>query len=325
MELIYKACNYSDISIVPRHVSEIESRSCVNTSVKFCNTELRLPIIGSPMPDVCDSDMCHELFKNGCFGFLHRFQDINSQLKEYKKHHFTQLGCAIGVNGDYLDRFKILYDNGCRIFCLDTANGANILVKRAINNLSKYKDSFLIVGNVASKECFKWLSELGIYGIRVGIAGGGVCSTKTETGIYYPMASLLNSISETKEKYKLNTIIMADGGIKIPADMCKALGLGANLIMLGSLLAGCKESPAQVLKIDNKLYKVLRGAASFSVQKEFGVNPTYVEGMETLVEYSGHVYNILKRFENGLRSSMSYLNAPDLETFRKNVDFIKIT
>lgn len=318
-----KKLDYKDVSIVPIEVSEIEHRDGLNTFIDFCGANLRIPLIGSPMPDVCDGNMASELAKNGAFGFIHRFQTIDEQIDAFRSSKISgECGCAIGVTGDFYERFSQLYDYGCRIFCLDTANGGNIQVKRAFEKLTD--DVKVVAGNIASAECFKWLSELGIHGIRVGIAGGSVCETKTETGVYHPMISCITECAEIKNKFNLTATLIADGGIKIPADMCKAIIAGANVCMVGSVLAGCEESPSKVLKLDGRLYKVLRGAASFSVQRSQDKIPTFVEGRETLVEYKGKVAGVLNRFLRGLQSSMSYVNAQNLAEYQSKAYLIRL-
>ena len=124
---------------------------------------------------------------------------------------------------------------------------------------------------------------------------------------------------------KRTALLIADGGIKTPADMCKSLALGADVVMMGGALAGTAESPGEVLKVDGKKYKILRGAASFSTQKEStGAEPDYVEGAETLVPYRGSVEKVIARFAAGLRSSMSYMNARNLTEYRANVKIVEV-
>lgn len=335
-----KKLDYQHISLVPRVVSDVISRSCVNTSTKISTITLDVPIISAPMPDVCNGQMAVQLAKLGCMGLIHRFQSIEEQKIEFllsEKNDLSsieksRIGCAVGLKE--FNRIEELFNVGCRLFCVDTANGANKQIEKTIEyisnlgNIDSYGRTGIIVGNVASIEGYHYLNDLGVSAVRVGIAGGSVCETKTETGIYYPMASLIEEIVNGREKiqrcYRPAEII-ADGGIKIPADMCKALALGADAVMVGGILAGCAESPSSMLKVDGVLKKVLRGAASFSVQQEnSGNKPTYIEGRETLVNYSGHVENVIKRFKGGLQSSMSYMNAKYLPDFRKNVRVIEI-
>lgn len=319
-----KALHYKDIGLISRHVSTLTSRSLANTEVEFCGITLKVPIVAAPMPDVCNGLMAKELGKLGGLGIIHRFQSIENQINEYKIVD-TVAGNAIGITDDYFERFIELYNAGCRIFCLDTANGANKMVEHAAQKLiEKHQDISLIVGNVASAETYKWLADLKLFSaVRVGIAGGAACSTKLETGIYYPMvSSVLECVKIMQENN--GPSIIADGGIKIPADMAKALAIGANVVMMGSVLAGCKESPSPVIKLDNGKHKIFRGAASYSRLAESGKKPSYVEGLETLVPYTGSLEKTVVRFKGGLQSSMSYMNAYTLEEFTKNSDWCVI-
>ena len=315
---------YKHISIVPRKISDLDSRSEASTYVYFCGCNLQLPIIAAPMPDVCNGKMAAELTKYGAFGIIHRFQSIEEQYNEWKiaSALSTQVGASIGVTDNWQDRFEFLFQRGCYIWLIDIANGASKIIEKVIKHIKKYSIAKIIAGNVASREGFLYLSNLGVDAIRVGIAGGSVCETKTETGIYYPMASLIEEVVNEKNKNNLSVSIIADGGIKEPRDMCKALALGANTIMVGGILAGCEESPSKTLKIDGKIYKILRGAASFSVQQDYNKEPKYVEGRETLVPFCGKVEDVLTRFKRGLESSMSYLGARTLTEYVNNASFV---
>lgn len=338
-----KTYSYNDISIVSRVISELKHRNEADTSIEFCGVKLDIPIVAAPMPDICNGELALSLAKMGVLGIIHRFQSIDTQYNEYQscfdfispdKHiDFRNIvGCAIGITGDYQERFNKLYIGGCRIFCLDTANGANFQIKNVMHWIcneyissadSEYEKLYIIGGNVATKEGFVFLSDLGIDAIRVGIGTSGICETRTETGIYQHQVSALLECIEIKDRYRLETKIIADGGIKIPADMCKALAVGADVVMCGNIFAGTTESPGNVLKIDGKLKKLYRGAASYSVQQENGRNDIeYNEGGESLVEYKGSVEKVVKRFKAGLQSSMSYLGARTLQEYQQNASIV---
>lgn len=316
---------YDKVCLIPRIKSTLDSRNHADTSINFNKWQLKIPLLSAPMPDVCESDMAICLWNYGALGIIHRFMSKEEQLKSYKKVLDSNADCgnSIGVNSDWQERYESLRELGCNVFCVDVANGFCSNVENVIKYLKKDKSVFVIAGNIASKEGYQFLDDLGADAIRVGIAGGSVCSTKNETGVLSPMASTILEISEFKNNNNHNAMIIADGGIKQPADFCKALALGADLVMAGGIFAGTDESPGNVIKDKSgKMHKLFRGAASFSTQKYLaGKKPTYVEGIETFVDYVGGVKTVLERFSGGLRSSMSYFNARNLSEYKENISW----
>lgn len=316
------AFNYDQFTLVPRVISTLAHRAEAQPAIQLGSFHLTLPLIGSPMPDVCGAEMCQVLAQEGALGILHRFQSIESQQQEFAQvtQQGSALGAAIGITGEYQERFRALWAAGCRFFCLDTANGAHTQVQRAIAWIrSQAPDCFLVAGNVASAEGFSWLEEQGVDAIRVGIAGGSVCETRTETGVFVPTPYAVAEAASVRRR----ALIIGDGGVRTPADCCKLLALGADAVMVGSALAGTREAPGQLLAFEGKKYKVMRGAASFSVQQQNGKqSPEYIEGTETLVPYRDTVTTALRRYLAGLQSSMSYLNATTLEDYRRNASFL---
>lgn len=319
------AFNYDNISLAPRVASTLMHRTEAKPSMQLGGVELRVPILGSPMADVCGVEMCVALGQLGAMGILHRFWSIDAEvtaLGEVLQAPGVEgrVGAAVGITDNWRERFAALHQHGCRIFCLDTANGAHEQVSEALHWIRNNADDvFLITGNVATKEAFAWLQGAGADAIRVSIAGGGVCETKNETGVYVPTPYAVWEVAEAQNR----AMIVGDGGVRLPADFCKLLALGADVVMLGSALAGTKEAPGAVLKEGGNLYKIMRGSASFSVQQSAGnVAPEYVEGDETFVRYKGKVADVIGRYLNGLRSSMSYMNAHNLTEYRNNCSFI---
>lgn len=315
---------YEKICLIPRLKSTLNSRDNTDTSVSFANNQINCPMLASPMPDVCESDMAITLYKLGAYGIIHRFMSKEEQVKHFKKvkENESDAGISIGVNNDWQERYESLCEAGCKTFCIDVANGFSSNVENVINYLKK-DNVFIIAGNVASKEGYQFLDDLGVNAVRVGIAGGSVCSTKTETGVLSPMASTIIEVAEFKKENNCKSLIIADGGIKQPADLCKALALGADIVMAGGIFAGTDEAPGNVIKDKSgKMHKLFRGAASFSTQKYLaGKKPTYVEGIETFVDYTGSVKTVIERFSRGLKSSMSYFNAANLNEYRENISW----
>jgi IMP dehydrogenase/GMP reductase len=184
-----RAFDFDDVSLLPRVRSTLAHRTEALPVVDVGPVRLTVPIIGSPMPDVCGVDMCRALGEYGALGVLPRFQSLEDQEAELLEVAAAggPLAAALGVTGDYRERFARIVETGCRIVCLDTANGAHEQVGLAVRWIREQGTTvFLIAGNVASAETFRWLEDHGVDAIRVGIAGGSVCETRTETGVHAP-------------------------------------------------------------------------------------------------------------------------------------------
>lgn len=320
----HTAFDYDEITLVPRVASTLSHRADAVPTVRLGAVLLQAPLLGSPMPDVCGVEMCIALAAHGALGILPRFQSIRSQVADVREvlQRGGPVGASIAATGDYRERFAELVDAGCRIVCIDTANGAHEQVAEAVAWIhQRDPDVFLIAGNVASAEAFQFLEDAGADAIRVGIAGGSVCETRNETGVFVPTPYAVAESAAVRTR----ALIIGDSGVRYPADMCKLLALGADCVMVGSALAGTREAPGRVIVVDGKKYKIMRGAASFSVQQEFGGDePEYIEGAETMVQYKGGVAQVIHRYLAGLRSSMSYMNARTLDDYRNNVSFLRL-
>lgn len=321
------AIDFSNLSLVPRTFSSIGHRADVDCRVAFGPAALEVPLVGSPMPDVCGPEMCAALAHLGGIGILHRFQPVRAQVEQFAgasaaAPHGRVVGAAVGITGDFQERFTALCEAGCRVVCLDTANGAHTQVAAAIAWVKRAApDAFVITGNVGSAETFRWLEEQGADAIRVGIGGGALCETRTETGIYAPTPQAVLEAAAVRT----HALIIGDGGVRSPGDLCKLLALGADVVMLGSELTGTREAAGRELVMRGRRYKVARGAASLSVQLEMGrADPRHVEGAETMVPYRGEASAVVQRYVAGLRSSMAYLDARDLDQYRRNATFIRL-
>lgn len=320
-----KMRDYDNVTLVPSERSLVASRSDCDTSVPFCGLQLILPLIASPMRDVCNGEMAKALRQQGTMGIIHRFQSIEAQVSEFTlavSDSFGQsVGCAVGVRA-YEPRVNALLEVGCTIFCVDTANGWHANVEPVVKYIYKqYGFAHVIAGNVATVDGFNFLANLGVTAVRVGIAGGSVCETRERTGVYVPT---LEAVARIREFSKVwidgKPLIIADGGIRIPADMNKALAAGADLVMVGSVLAGTDESPGIPFMNDGVKCKILRGSASYGVQTEFnGKPPDFVEGKERVVRCKGPVKKVIAEFRGGLQGAMSMMNATTVRDFRENV------
>ena len=161
------------------------------------------------------------------------------------------------------------------------------------------------------------LEDAGVDAVRVGIGSGSVCTTSIQTGIGIGQVSSLLDVYFAREESNLKIKIIADGGIKSPGDIVKAIALGADAAMLGRMLAGTKETPGEVIKYDDQLWKKYRGSASFGVK----MKNEFIEGEETMVPYKGAVKNVVDGISDGLKSSMSYMNCFNLNELREKDTF----
>ena len=320
---------YKDISLVPRKLSEIHSRDDVDLSqiIVDRNNKKRLtvslPVIPSPMETIATVQMAEKLDKLKVWSTIHRFMSDENRIEVFcyllKNNKFPPL-VSIGVGKNEFKIISLLADLGCSFYNIDIANGFNSIVKPTINYIREIcPDAFIMCGNVASRQGFQYLADIGIDCVRVGVGNGSVCSTSQKTSIGQGIASSVIECVEEKQKYNYNTMILADGGASNPGDIGKALGLGANLIMTGNLFSGVKESGGEIIKYNNEKFKIYRGSASFGAQTKIGKEVKFEEGGETLVKYkSGGVEKVIYDIKAGLKSSFSYMGAKNIEEYQEN-------
>lgn len=311
----HQSLTYDDISLIPTEVSGIKSRAEADTSAEFLGVKLSVPVISSPMDTVTGLDMAKELSRLRCLGILNRFDSSLKQVLDNGESVKGVKAVSIALNA----KKEIIENLVAReyIICIDTANAANNEVLRKIEEVKKISGSKVIVGNIAHGAPLEELQDAGADAVRVGIGGGSVCTTSIQTGIGIgQVSSLLNVILE-KEKSGLDIKVIADGGIKSSGDVSKALSLGADVVMLGRLLAGTKETPGEVIKYNGQLWKKYRGSASFGVK----MKNEFIEGEETMVAYKGAVQNVVDSISDGLKSSMSYMNCFNLNELKNKNTF----
>lgn len=323
---------FDDVLLVPQY-SDINSREEIDLTTNLGSHRFRLPIISSPMDTVTESPMALSMFEKGGLGIIHRYntskdqceiiREVAATLEDTSSSSINKISAAIGTSSDFSNRIRFLYDCGVRIFCIDVAHGHHVLVEKAIKTL---RDTFgssvtVIAGNVATGKAFEDLSSWGADAIRVGIGGGSICSTRIQTGHGVPT---LQSIFDCRDAGDADLI--ADGGIKTAGDIVKCLAAGADMVMLGSMLAGTEETPGQVFQTnDNKRYKVYRGMASPEAQIAWRGMARSLEGISTTIPYKGRVEDILSKLERNIKSGLSYTGARNLSELRSKARFIKQT
>ena len=306
-----QSLTYDDISLIPTKISRIKSRKEVDTATNFLGIKLSVPIISSPMESVTGIEMAKELYNLGCLGIVNRFDSSLNELLNNKNGIRKITAISIALNTP-LNTIKKLSE-GRKVVCIDTANASNREVLKKTEQVKNNINAKVIVGNIAHGASLKQLVEAGADGIRVGIGSGSVCSTSIQTGIGIGQVSSILNVLFTRKESKLKIAIIADGGIKGAGDVAKAIALGADAVMLGRLLAGTRETPGEVIRYSDQLWKKYRGSASFGVK----MKNEFIEGEETMVAYKGAVANVVNAVSDGLRSSMSYMNCRTIEDLRK--------
>jgi len=245
------------------------------------------------------------------------------------------VGAAIGVSGDFYERACELVKNHVDLLVIDTAHGHHINILHAIKKIKKhFSDVELVAGNIATADAAKTLIDAGVNGLKVGIGPGSICTTRVVSGVGVPQLSAIMDVVEVSQKH--NVPIIADGGIKYSGDIVKALAAGAHTVMLGSLLAGTDESPGELVLFEGRRFKSYRGMGSIAAMQS-GSRDRYfqenipdssklvAEGIEGMVPYRGPIHDTIQQLLGGLKAGMGYCGAPDLDTLRKDAQFVEIT
>ena len=337
---------YDDIQLVPQY-SQIPSRTQINLKTLLSRRYgLINPIVASPMDTVCGEEMAYKMFTLGGVGCIHRFMSIEDQGKIVRNLYYRIYGegfggpfenwgvmyddwhaeepyvpimAAIGVQSEDKDRAKVLVENGAKVLLIDVAHGhhKNVIdmIKWCKDNLDEKVD--IIAGNIATQQAAIDLEEAGADGVRVGIGGGSLCTTRIKTGFGIPNVTCLEEIRQVSK-----TPIMADGGIRTSGDISKALAIGASSVMLGSLLAGTDEAPGQIIETTKGLYKRYRGSASLETKVVHGQQARNVEGESTTIPYKGGVKFIVNGLLDGVKSALSYAGATNLKEFTPEYVFV---
>lgn len=348
---IKEALGYDDISLLP-NFSNISSRKHVSTKTKISkNKYIDLPIILSPMDSISSVKGCTKINQIGGAGVLHRFMPIEEQVSKAKKIKDNSNFCvnAIGLKDskERLEKLSLYTD----IFFLDTANGLSTKVEDFLINYkqSNYKQD-IIVGNTLTKESVYRLANLKADGFRHLIGPGSMCLTQIKTGIGCPSVTGLSYAWKAVRNFQLANLdysrqenpkeesrpsILADGGIRFPRDLVKAIASGADAAICGRIFAGLLDviDEENVIEKNGKLFAKYRGMASKDVVEDYDLydgtkTNLFVEGDKTLVPLRENISieDVVYDFTNGLKSAMSYLGFLNVEEMRGGIwnDKIKI-
>lgn len=244
-------------------------------------------------------------------------------------------GAAVGVSADMLQRVDALVKAGVDVITLDSAHGHSHNIIEAVREIrAAYPDLDLVAGNIVTKEAAADLIEAGVNCVKVGIGPGSICTTRVVAGVGVPQITAVAEVAEfCRDK---GVCVIADGGIKFSGDIVKALAAGADVVMLGSLFAGCTESPGEEIVFQGRKFKVYVGMGSLAAMKRgsadryFQAKDTAAkklvpEGIEGRVAYKGALSDTIYQLCGGIRSGMGYCGTPDIETLKNKAVFVRIT
>jgi IMP dehydrogenase len=246
-----------------------------------------------------------------------------------------RVAAAIGVTADALDRATLLIEAGVDALVIDTAHGHTEGVVNTLKTIKKHHPQIdVIVGNIATAEAATFLVDAGADAVKVGIGPGSICTTRIVAGVGFPQ---LSAIVEVAKALKGTGVpLIADGGIRYTGDIAKAIAAGASTVMLGSLLAGTKESPGETIIFEGRKFKSYRGMGSIEAMKQ-GSKDRYFqdveddlkklvpEGIVGRVPYKGDLFETMHQFIGGLRAGMGYCGAATIDDLKENGQFVKIT
>ncbi len=320
---------YDDVLLMPRHC-EISSRKTPSLDTQVTkNHKVSIPFISSNMDTVTGYKMAKAMGELGGLGILHRFISPEAQVEEIKmlledKKTIPNLliAASVGVKEEGKRRADLMADAGVDILTVDIAHGDSVMMLETLEYIkNKYPHIDVIAGNVAMPDGVRRMIDAGADSVKVGIGPGSMCTTRIITGCGVPQLTAIALCVEEARKH--NVPLIADGGIKTSGDMVKAMAAGAQTVMLGSMLAGCLETPGEVVKGMKKY----RGMASKDAQVSWrgnmqqGMAP---EGESRFIACKGSVVDVIHELSGGVRSGMTYLNANNIHEINENALFMEM-
>jgi IMP dehydrogenase len=276
--------------------------------------------------------------KNKLVGLI-TFRDITKHSSKpiANKDNYGRLrvAAAVGVSGDVMDRTKALVNAQVDAVVIDTAHGHTKGVSEVVKKIkTSYPNLELVFGNIATAEAAVYLADLGVDAVKVGIGPGSICTTRIIAGVGFPQFTAVMNVANALKGTGIPVI--ADGGIRYTGDIPKALAAGADCVMLGSLLAGTKESPGETIIYQGRKFKSYRGMGSLEAMEkgskdryfqdvESDLKKLVPEGIVGRVPYKGDLFESIHQFLGGLRAGMGYCGSSDIKSLQKNGRFVKIT
>lgn len=349
-KLIKEGYTFDDLLLVPAHSTVVPAHVDLSTQLTP-RLRLKLPILSAAMDTVTEAAMASALAKAGGLGILHKNMSIQAQadmvrtVKTTSVNHPDQaalddqgrlvVGAAVGVSSETMDRVKALVDAEVDVIAVDSAHGHSQGVIATIAALhAAFPTLTLIGGNIVTAEAAHDLIKAGASILKVGVGPGSICTTRIVAGVGVPQITAVNDVYQVAKAAGVSVI--ADGGIKFSGDIVKALAAGADAVMLGGLLAGCEETPGDVIDVYGKKVKTYMGMGSLTAMQK-GSSDRYFqggqkelsklvpEGIEATVPYKGPIADVLYQMMGGLRSGMGYCGCANLSDLKTKARFVKIT
>ncbi|MCP4409725.1 MAG: guanosine monophosphate reductase [Gammaproteobacteria bacterium] len=323
------AITYDDVLLVPSY-NHWESRKVVDISMtdKSGKLHLDLPVMTASMDSITEDAMVNFIGARKGIGVIHRFMSIGDNVRIFKACN-EQAFVSIGCSKFDLERAEALRDAGAVFFCLDVAHAHARYIGKTLKRIRSLlgRDICIMAGNVATYAGADYLASLSADIVKVGIGGGSVCTTRIKTGFGVP------NLTAIKNCARVDRSVVADGGIRNPGDIVKAIAFGADFVMLGSMLAGTRPTPGQVITHQDKQgrkvkMKAYRGMASSEAQDDFHggmADWKTAEGVSLEVPYREDEEAIVANIIGGLRSGLTYGGAATIRELQRKLDFIRIT
>lgn len=335
---------FDDVLLIPAY-NHHDSRRDVTLEVTDKTKKLRLsfPIMTSNMDTITGWEMAHWIATKGGMGVLHRFMSVEDNVKEYKKTCYPKTFVSVGASEKEMERVEALKGAGASYYCVDVAHGHAKYVGKMIKRMRETlgDSACIMAGNVATYAGADYLASVGADIIKVGIGPGSVCTTRIKTGFGVPQLTAI------QECARVGRSVVADGGIRTPGDIVKALAFGADFVMLGGMLAGTRPTPGKPqIKVptptgtgydimSKELFeqimpkvKTYRGMASKEVADDYhgGLSEwKTAEGVATQVPYREDEDEIIADIIGGLRSGLTYAGAGDIVELQRKLNYMTIT
>ena len=347
-KVIKEGYTFDDLLLVPAYSQVVPAD--VQLKTRLCDgILLSIPVCSAAMDTVTESKMGIALAQAGGLGFIHKNLSSELQAEMVKEVKAAAVltnsavdangkllaGAAVGVSEGTMARVQLLVEAGVDIITVDSAHGHSAGVIETVRKIhEQYPNLPLVGGNIVTGDAAQALIQAGASVLKVGVGPGSICTTRIVSGVGVPQLTAVSDVVQVAKRY--NVGVIADGGIKFSGDIVKALAAGADAVMLGGLLAGCEETPGEIIEVYGKKVKTYVGMGSLSAMQR-GSSDRYFqggqkelkklvpEGIEATVPYKGPMSDVIYQMMGGLRSGMGYCGCANIEELKEKAQFVKIS